>query len=133
MLAKDACKEEWQYLDKFIVSIRWHLILNKEHKREFYWPLNASCVKINIEDTIVTNPLVPLTSRKEFEYNHLKHKNLSYYTINTTSNFKYKSLGNIFYNLTKWISSHCQTNKHKQETLKLQFCVNITYASQNKI
>ena len=111
MLAKDAGQEEWQNLRKFIVSIRWRFILNKTSKSQ----LCSSQDKI--QDSILTNPLVPLTSRKEFEYSHFKHKNLSCHTINTSSNFKYKSLGNILHNLTKRMESYCQANKDKPETL----------------
>ena len=125
-LTKDSARKEWKNLDKFFLSVQWNFQFDQLTRKQLYSSnYSKPC---HVENSILTNPSVPLTSRKEFEFSDSKHGNISCITINTTTNFTYKCLGNIFHNFTKWMASYCRHNKDKNETLNLQVCVNITSA-----
>lgn len=112
--------QQWKNLDKFVVSIQWNLDVPVLVMRGMHRLSN-----LKMEHTIVTNPLVPLTIRKEFKYDESTQKNISCHTIDTKSDFKYKSFGNIFYNARQWISNYCANCTG--ETLTLKFCINFNY------
>ena len=109
---------KWKNLNKYIFSIQWNFNLDDEETRKKLY-----LSKTELRDTILTHPLVPLTTRKEFKYKPLE-SGVHSKTVNTTSNCSYKSFGNILYNTRKWISDCCQDYNFTNSTL--QFCVNIT-------
>lgn len=110
---------EWKDLRRYIISIKWKLQLNEKLRK------NASSSRDKLEHTIITNPLVPVTERPEFMYDPDLHNSISNHSVNTTSDFKYKSVGNIFWNATQWISKRC-CNYSGNGLLEFEFCVNIT-------
>lgn len=118
-LVQNASNREWKNLDNVTVAIQWNFneIVTQDMIEKF------DLIKYKPRETILTNPLVPLTLRKEFKFDETLHRCLSYYTINTKSDFKYKSIGNIFYNSRQWISNYCKN--YQGNILKLSFRVNI--------
>ena len=125
-ISQRRCQTRMENVDEFFISINWNFQFDEKTRKQLYSNASNDSKPCKVQHTIITNPLVPLTPRKEFEFINSKHGNISCITINTKTNFTYKCLGNIFHNLTKWMASYCKHNKDKKEILNLQVCVNIT-------
>lgn len=140
---KGRAQEIHHYSNKFLSALVKHVSknytqwmnLNNDVTVSIQWDLNEILTqnmmkKLDLRNyvpdaTILTNPLVELAPMEEFKYDSFVHRCLSNYTINTKSDFKFKSIGNIFYNLRTWIANYCKD--YQGNILRLKLRVNINF------
>lgn len=101
---------------KYELKLQWEL---PQTQQEILNIMQGECT-----ETIITHPWVSQNIRNEFQFQKSDVEGKSKHFIKTTSNYDYKSLGNIFCNIRNWIYKFCST---KQINFQLQrkLCVDI--------